>query len=382
MSVLFWLLAAAWVVFTLNRIRALFAVPVLRSLESLGGPAQPLPKVSVIVAARNEEARIRRTVLDLIRQVGVDVEVLVADDRSTDGTAELLQSLSELHDRLKVIRIDELPEGWLGKPHACHVAAQQARGDWLLFSDADVWMASDVLARAVRVASDEGADHLCLFPGEHRPSLLGKAVMLWMTVVFLPLSARLNRDKPRSFLGIGAFNLVRAEAYRAVGGHEPLRFEVIDDVKLGLLLARAGCRSRVRDANREIEVDWAGNVVRLFHVVEKNMFALIGFRVSLAALGVVIPGAVWLVSVLAPLSGTPAGLTLGAAVASMMVPGAWVARRMGWGPWPVLLSPLMAPIPLAALAHSTWTTLRNGGIRWRETFYSLDDLRRGRFPWR
>src|SRR6266571_8688262 len=125
----------------------------------------PAVLCSVVLPARDEESRIETTIRRLLAQEGVQLEVIVVDDRSQDRTREILRRLAQEDARVTVNRIEVLPEGWLGKCHACHLGAGAASGDWILFTDADCWLKPDVIRRALLVAEREGADHLTLTPG-------------------------------------------------------------------------------------------------------------------------------------------------------------------------------------------------------------------------
>src|SRR5687768_13595930 len=114
---------------------------------------------SVIIAARDEEARIENTVRCLLAQTGIDLELVVVDDRSQDQTPQILERLTREDPRLQIRRVDKLPDGWLGKCHACHIGAQAATREWILFTDADCWLKPDAISRAVGVAEREAADH-------------------------------------------------------------------------------------------------------------------------------------------------------------------------------------------------------------------------------
>ncbi|MCP3981236.1 MAG: glycosyltransferase [bacterium] len=374
MATAFGAIAAGWLVYA-----------ALATYGALAGrrlpPARPLerkPRVSVVIPARNEQQRIGRTVEQLLEQRGVEIDVIVVDDRSSDRTPDVLEEAMRRHpDRLDRVRVEELPEDWLGKPWACRLGAERARGDWILFTDADVWMQPDVVARAVAAAEVEAADHVCLFAGEAVTSLTSRAAMLCFSLGMLFFAARANRDDPRSFIGIGAFNLVRSEAYHAIGGHVPLRLEVIDDMKLGLLLRRAGYRSRVYGAIDSVEVHWAGSALGMIRALEKNMFAMFDFSLF-RALGFVALSTLATVGAAAgAVLGGPFGLAAAAAWLSTAVPAAIAARRTGWGVGAAFLTPPMSLIVTAAVAHSALTTMRRGGVRWRGTFYSLERLREG-----
>jgi cellulose synthase/poly-beta-1,6-N-acetylglucosamine synthase-like glycosyltransferase len=312
-----------------------------------------------------------------LAQQEVELELIVVDDRSTDGTAEILARLAREFDRLHVVRIDRLPEGWLGKPHACHIGAKDARGEWLLFSDADAWMTDRVVVRSVRAARVHAADHICLFPGEGDASVAARASLINFSAGLLILAARANRDVPHSMIGVGAFNLVRTKAYREIAGHRRLRFEVVDDLKLGLLLRRGGFRSRAFGAVGEVEVHWAPTVRQMIRALEKNLFAMLEFSTVRGLLVVAALAAVVGVSLIAPLLGGSGALVACAGWAASLVPAVIMARHSGWGLLPALLTPIMWPIMVLVVANSIYRTLRRGGIRWRDTFYEIDALRKG-----
>jgi len=186
-----------------------------------------------------------------------------------------------------------------------------------------------------------------------------------------------NRDQPRSHLGIGAFNLMRAAAYRECGGYEALRLTVLDDVKLGLLLRRAGKRTRAFLGADDVVAYWGRKLWDVVTIMEKNYFAALNFSLPLAlgisAVLLFLMGAV----VLGALSGTSFGLVAALSPFCLALPAAILARRIGWS-WSLsLLGPCVAPVFVYALLNSTLKTLGSGGIRWRDTFYSLETVRSG-----
>jgi hypothetical protein len=330
---------------------------------------------SVIVAARDEEVRIEQTVRRLLAQRGAELELIFVDDRSTDRTGEILEQLAKEDSRLRVVRINALPEGWLGKCHACHVGASSAKGEWMLFTDADCWSKPDVLLRAIRAAELERADHVTLTPGRSTPSLGVRASALLFHLICVNWISGVNRDRPKSHLGIGAFNLVRAPAYRQCGGYEALRLTVIDDLKLGLLLRRAGKRTRAFLGADDVEAHWGTNAFSTIKLMEKNYFAALEFSLPLA-LGVgafltLLMGSV----VIGAMSGTSAGLVAALSPFCLGVPAAILAHRIGWSWLLALGAPFVLPVFVCALLNSTLKTVWRGGISWRHTFYSLETLR-------
>jgi cellulose synthase/poly-beta-1,6-N-acetylglucosamine synthase-like glycosyltransferase len=278
---------------------------------------------------------------------------------------------------LQVKRVDVLPDGWLGKCHACHVGASAATGDWILFTDADCWLKPDVIARAVQLAERDGADHVVISPGMDLKSTATRAWHLLFLTSISHWFSGVNRDRPKSHIGSGAFNMVRATAYRQCGGYEALRLTVLDDVKLGQLLVRAGKRTRAFLGADDVACHWGTTVWSMVKLLEKNNFAALDFRPELALAGSVAGILIFAVIVLGLMAGTVAGLTAALSPLTLILPTSILARRVGW-PWPgAVFVPLMVPVFLYAMVNSTWVTLRQGGIRWRDTFYSLETLRTG-----
>jgi len=336
------------------------------------------PGVTVVVPARNERDRIEESVRRLLAQRGIDLELVVVDDRSEDGTREILDRIRQEDPRLRVVRVDTLPGGWLGKPHACHVGALDARGDWILFTDADVWLSPDVIANTIRAADMDQVDLVCLLPAQKRIDLWGRAAMLTFSMMLLIAAGRANSNQRLAPVGIGAYNLVRAGAYRRAGGYEALRMEVIDDMKLGLLLMHGGSRLRCWTAAEEAEMDWAATPRELVRALDKNFIALAEMSFGVAAFGVAIMFAAWFTAIAGPFVGSWTGYLALAGLASMALPAALFARHSRWGLMPAILTPLVFPLLPWALLRSAWLTWRQGGIRWRETVYPLDLLRKHR----
>jgi cellulose synthase/poly-beta-1,6-N-acetylglucosamine synthase-like glycosyltransferase len=248
-------LAAWW------HVRWVRRLPALEALTNAKGPS-PSERIrcSVVIAARDEESRIEGTVRRLMAQREVEADFFIVDDRSRDRTGEILRQLAKDDPRVKLKRVDVLPDGWLGKCHACHVGANAASGDWILFTDADCWLKPDVIARAVKLAERDGADHVMISPGI---ALNRMATRAWHLLFLTSISnwfSGVNRDRPRAYNGSGAFNLVRAAAYRQCGGYEKLRLTVLDDVKLGQLLVRAGKRTRAFLGVDDVECHWGTTV--------------------------------------------------------------------------------------------------------------------------
>jgi glycosyltransferase involved in cell wall biosynthesis len=352
-------------------------------LPALGGPPATPARVSIVVAARDEAAHIEHAARSLLSQRAVDLEVIVIDDRSTDGTGTILDRLAGELPGLRVLHIDALPPGWLGKCHALHHGSQIATGEWLLFADGDVHMAPDLVARAVALGEARSAAHVALIPRISDTSIAVRPCLLQPVLGVYERGPAVNREPPskRTFVGVGAFNLVRRSVYDAFGGHEALRLEVIDDLKLGLLVGRAGGRTLLYDATADMSVPYITSVARLFQVVEKNIFALFRFSLLLTTGASLLVVAIWLGALAGPLiaiaTGAPVWWAGPVCLWALAPAEAVAARRQGWSPWWALVGPLTAPLAAAAAMNSALWGWWRGAIVWRGTAYPLRDLRRG-----
>jgi glycosyltransferase involved in cell wall biosynthesis len=275
LQVLFFISATVYLVMS---IRALWCLRHAHRLPLT--PTQNRPRVSVIFAARDEADRVENTVRHLLAQQGIDLEIIAVDDRSRDQTGEILKKLSQEDARVRPKRVDSLPEDWLGKCHACHIGASSATGEWLLFTDADCWLKPDVLARAIAVAEREIVQHITLTPGVSARTVPAAGWHIAFLITVADWIARTNTDHPRGYLGVGAFNLVRADTYRKFGGHETLRLTVVDDVKLGKLVRKVGARTRAFIGGDDVECHWGVTVRHIIKIMEKNYFAAADYRIA------------------------------------------------------------------------------------------------------
>lgn len=352
----------------------------LRSFKPAPRPAgRAWPAVSVIVAARDEARAIEAAMRSLLALDYPQLEVLAIDDRSDDATGEILDRLAAGDARLRALHVRELPAGWLGKNHALALGAREARGELLLFTDADVEFAPGALRTAVSILEAEQLDHLTLAPALRLPGTwLAACVAYFMRHLYLHLRPWAVRN-PRSaaHVGIGAFNLIRAGAYRAIGGHERIALRPDDDVKLGKLVKLAGFRQELRQAPDALRVTWYETVGELMRGLEKNMLAGMDYRGALALFGL---GLLLLVEILpwaaAAAGDAPSRLAAAGAILAAMASLAAILHEARGPVRAALLAPAAALAVVYACARSILLTYARGGIVWRGTFYALAELRR------
>jgi cellulose synthase/poly-beta-1,6-N-acetylglucosamine synthase-like glycosyltransferase len=380
MSFLFWLAVLTAIIYSLVALDVLIGNRSVRSLRDVAASPPPgAPLVSVITAARNEERNIREALGSLLALDYPNFELIVVDDRSEDGTGAILEDMASQFPALQVVRVTELPAGWLGKNHALWKGAGQARGDILLFTDADIVMEPTALNRAVRFLLENRLDHLAVTPRMTMPgtflSMFGLAFILIFSVFARPWKAR--DPKSRCFIGIGAFNLVRAGAYRSVGGHETIRLRPDDDMKLGKILKKGGCRSEVAYGPEFLSVEWYSSVSEVIRGLEKNAFAGCDYRLSLVLFGVCfhLAGSVFPYIALFITEG-PTRMIYGAVVALVTLLLADCARFHGARPWQAIGFAPSALLFCWIVLRTTFLNLVQGGISWRGTFYPLEELKR------
>jgi hypothetical protein len=342
----------------------------------------PLPPVTVVVPCRDEARSVEAAVRSLLAQDLPDLEIVAVDDRSTDGTGALLDRLAAEDPRLAVLHVTALPEGWLGKNHACQAGADRARGDWLLFTDGDVVFAPDALRRALAAARAHGLGHLAVLPRFVAPGLLERAFVTAFAALLAPFVRvrALRRPGTRAFFGVGAFNLVRRDAYARAGGHRRLPLEVVDDLKLGLLLRRSGTPQGVADSGGLLRVRWQHGFLPSVLGLVKNAFAAVEYRplraAAVAALGVA--GAAGPLVLLALGPTTLVRALAAAALAVAVLHHAEAARRLaGASGLEGLLLPACALLLAAVVLASAAAAWLRGGVVWRGTHYPLERVRAG-----
>lgn len=340
-----------------------------------------LPGLTIVVPARDEEATAGAAMRTLLELDYPDLEIIAVNDRSTDRTGDVLDRLAREDPRLQVVHIRELPEGWLGKNHALHTAASRARGEWILFTDADIHFEPTVLRRAVAHAVRSGVDHLVVMPEVLARGFWERAFLsfFWITFAFRWQPRKVSDPGSRHYIGVGAFNLVSAGAYANAGGHAAMPMEVLDDVMLGKLLKRSGARQACLPGVGMVRVRWVDGLGGAVRSLTKNLFAGMRFSILWTMFGsmALLAGGVW------PLFGLFVGpweaRALCAATFACMV---WAAASgvqvRGHSPLVGLTFPAGAAILLYILWRSMLLTTWRGGITWRGTFYPLSSLRRGR----
>jgi glycosyltransferase involved in cell wall biosynthesis len=341
------------------------------------------PRVSIIVPARNEEESVRQTLAQLLALDYSNYEIVAVNDRSTDRTGEIMDEVAEssqAHGLLKIVHISDLPSGWLGKTHGMWIAAQQATGNWLLFTDADVLFKPDALRRAVAYAEAERADHVVLFPRMlmKRPGEKMMIAFFQALFVFGHRPWKVADPKARDHMGVGAFNLVRRSVYDAVGTYRALRMEVLDDMKLGKVVKNAGYAQRNVFGEDLISLRWAKGAFGIVNNLTKNFFAVLSFQwprtvVCIVGLGFLNLGPFIGVLLAHGWARVPYTVALG----SLFLIYYGMSSMSAVPSYYFFLHPVSTSLFMYTLLLSMLHTFSNDGIVWRGTRYPLDELRKG-----
>jgi glycosyltransferase involved in cell wall biosynthesis len=370
--------AFTWIALAIDAGIGVLKIPSLKGTVPLADA--DCPSVSILFAARDEEEKLPGALATFLALDYPRYEVVGVNDRSEDATGEILETAARDNPRLKVVSVSSLPAGWLGKPHAIQKAYERSTCDWLVLTDADVHFAPDVLRRAIALAEKNKWDHMPLLADAKMYTFGEKVVMTFFGFAFVLAMRPWSVSNPKSstYIGVGAFQLIRRSTYEKIGAHTRLAMEVIDDVKVGKLVKETGGRSGVAKAGELASVHWHSGVRNIIRGTEKNFFAATGYRVWMAVAQLFAIVLMWTFPWIAlPFVRGWAMVFAAVAIAVPVVAQAGAAREFRVSVLYALTQPVGALIFCWMLLRSTIITMRNGGITWRGTFYPMEELKRG-----
>jgi glycosyltransferase involved in cell wall biosynthesis len=379
MSLLYWLLMLTD---SIRGMRHLHSLP--RAQHALEKP----PLISVIVAAKEEEGTILETVRHLLSQDYPRMEIIAINDRSQDATGVKLDELrkwseqkSGIRTPLQIIHITHLPEGWLGKNHALYQGYLQAKGQYLLFTDADVLFTSTAITDAITYMKKYEVQHLTLSPDMVTSNFLltgfVRFFLFSFSLFFRPWRANLDHHTKHG-IGIGAFNLVSRQAYETIGTHKAIALRPDDDLQLGIRIKQALFRQRVLAGHHALQVEWYPSLRKAVIGLEKNMFAGFQYNLILALMGCIgqllcfiLP---WIALLLFwDLRGILFAFSV---IIEIYLYRIIIRALLGKAGKETILLPISALLLVCIIVRSIYKTLKLQGIYWRGTFYSLEELKR------
>lgn len=366
-----WIVATLYLIINTNRIRY------LRSVTTTN---DTWPSLAIIIAVRNEERDLAAALESLCHLHYNNYRLVVINDRSTDATPEILSQFEKNYSHLTVLHIKELPNGWLGKNHALYKGFEVTHEEWMLFTDADIRYAPETLNKAMQYCIDNHLDHLTALPDVHSRSAFFNSIMdtfkIMLNVKLRPWAV--THPKSKAYFGVGAFNLVKRTAYEKAGTHRRIALRPDDDLKLGEAIKLAGLRQEVVFGNDLLSLEWYTSVKEFINGLMKNTFSTVEYnvwRIIGACLGTLFVFVLPLPLLL--LAGGPTERYLAVVILLSQICLFVFQRGMKGVWWYALMMPVAGCIMIYIMLKSAWLTLRQGGIYWRDSFYSLEELKKG-----
>jgi chlorobactene glucosyltransferase len=346
------------------------------------------PLLSVLVPARNEEKNIRRCVESILAQDYPNFEALVLDDRSSDSTTAILAELSARDSRLVVLAGRDLPSGWAGKPHALYQAAASASGEWLLFLDADTFLSPNALSATLAAAKKTAAGLYTVMTEQVLGSFWEKTVMpLVFTALSVGFSPRkVNDPLSRDAIANGQFMFIRRDVYDAIGGHEAVRDQIVEDKAISERVKWGGHRLVVADgrgiAKTRMYTDlpsmWEGWTKNIYlGLADKPAMLILGAFGAFLALMAALFMPVWPLLGLLWWQNGGGWMALAVIAKSLTVWAALLCARvrvnqgMKISGWYALTTPLGAGVFAAMMLTSAWKVLSGQGVTWKGRRYRL-----------
>jgi chlorobactene glucosyltransferase len=344
------------------------------------------PLISICIPARNEENNIRNCVESALAQDYPNIEVIVLDDRSTDSTLTQLREIASRDSRLLLISGTNLPAGWAGKPHALFQASAAAHGEWLCFVDADTFLAPQAISSCYAKALETEADMFTTMNEQILGSFWEKVIMpLVMTALSVGFSPRkVNDPTTRDAIANGQFIMIRRTVYDAIGGHEKVKDQIVEDKAISEQVKWNGHRLVVADGSQVIRTRMYTNLPSMWEGWTKNIYLGLRDHPSLLLLGAFGATLALLAALFLPLwpalginwyINSGGGLAIAVIIEALIV---WtslifirakVARKMNISAWYALTTPLGAGVFAAMMLTSAWKVISGQGVTWRGRTY-------------
>jgi glycosyltransferase involved in cell wall biosynthesis len=369
-----------WILYCLATIKAQRALePIENYLEN----KHPNQLISIIMAVKDGEKRIGETLKQLINNGYQEIEIIVVNDRSTDNTSKIIEEYKKMDSRIREVKIEELPKGWLGKVHAQHNGALQARGEFILFTDADISISGDILRGAIGAFSQNQLDHLSILGHVKCPTFFLDVIVSTSRLLFT-LSGRpwkkAHDCSASQVKGMGAFNMVRRSRYLSSPGLESFKMELADDVALAQMMRREGGVSKFYGSSTQgLSFTWYDDALEMMRGLEKNSvggFTNYKFRLLLNVVAT-FSAALFPLSFVFLIS-TPIGASAYMVYfLSLLFLGVTLKNKAHTSFLALFFHPVGLFLLGAILLRAYILCIYRGGIQWGGSFYKLDDLRKG-----
>lgn len=363
---LYWLIQLIASILTIRR------VPVLENIPERELPEWP--KVSVIMPARNEEKTMGKALETRLRDDYPNIEYIIVDDRSTDRTGQIIDEIADKDPRVRALHIKKLPDRWLGKLYAQDQGVKIATGEWLLFSDVDVFVKPGTMTKAIAYAVEQGIDHLAIFP-ELYPVGFFVDILTTIFVRLISLGGRLwevQDPHSKTAVGSGSFNLVRRSAFERSKGFEYIKLEHGDDVALGKILKESGSRETLLNGRKYVGVTFYRSLREAVVAVERPTYAALGdfnfarlFFAGWVILWLELSPYCALIQIGIPYYYIFAGFMILMSITTSALMNRWFYRPI----WSTFFVPIGSLIMVFLIWRSGLLGALRGGVFWRGTFY-------------
>jgi len=372
--------AAVSVLLLLLLLNILLNLRSLRRARSEADLPDPAPLISVLIPARDEEANIGACIDSLRRQDYPNYEILVLDDASTDGTSEIVARIAAEDGRVSLLRGDPLPDGWAGKPFACHQLAQRARGSWLLFTDADTVHAPSVLRHVLCIALESQAALISGFPHQRTTSIWQKMALpilfYFLLLCLMPLWWLQRTKRPLPSIAIGQFMFFSAREYHSVGGHEAVKDCIIEDVSVAREITQHNYRQLTLDLSELVSCQmyrgfgpmWEGIARWLYTVASMSTAGLAA--IMLVATLLFLAPFLWLAHGLLVSQPAASWQALVTGQVVLLLLGRFlVGRRFSQPKSSVILHPIGFGFLLVIGFYAGYRCVRGAGVKWKGRVY-------------
>lgn len=338
----------------------------------------PEPSVAIIIAVKDEEREVEQALSSVCRLDYTNYSIVVINDRSADRTSEILQRIAQKNASISIITIKDLPPGWLGKNHALYQGYLASSEEWLLFTDADIIYKTTALKKAISYALHHHIDHLTALPEITSPSSLFKSVMntfaMMLEIRLRPWSA--CDPSSNASIGVGAFNLVKRSAYEKAGTHIPISLRPDDDLQLGDLIKKSGCRQDVVYGEEEISLAWYNSLSEFVKGLMKNTFSVANYHLPTAIAMAIMTFVIFVVPIPVLLIQGLRGLFMATGILLSQILLMQYKKGIHGKWWHALMIPFAGLIMIFIILKSAFKTLKQGGIYWRDSFYPLEELKK------
>jgi chlorobactene glucosyltransferase len=373
------IIAAILVVFLINLIINLRS---LRTPDKNAMVPTPAPLISVLVPARDEEKNIGNCVKSLQQQDYPNYEILVLDDNSTDNTSAIVKEMAANDDRVHLYFGELLPDDWAGKPFACYQLAQKAKGDWLLFVDADTTHEPHMLRSTLALAMEEKASLLSGFPRQTTTSFSQKIIIpvfYFILLSWVPMWLLHKSKKPKPSMAIGQFFFFSKDEYWRIGGHKAVKDKIVEDLLMGIAVAKNGGRHVAVDLSPVTSTNMYDDMGETWRGLGRSIYSI----TAMMPLGILAAASLAYYTFIAPFFWLVNGVVTGSEPLiwrGLVVLQIIIALFMRWlvdnrfrePAISVWFHPIGLLFYLADVLYAMGRWLIGAGISWKERFYGKE----------